>query len=151
MKTLLLVAGFLLLFGVEILRVYFIMPFPGSQQNDTINLAYWLHNNIWWLRVAGLLMLLYPVFDIMKRGHKKAKIFTAVFLILFAFIFFMFNFRFEADKMFYQPTIKEFARSQNNTVDPKKLVIGVAQITEVVSAPLRPLREPKASPRKLIE
>ena len=44
MKTLLLVAGFLLLFGVEILRVYFIMPFPGSQQNDTINLAYWLHN-----------------------------------------------------------------------------------------------------------
>ena len=39
MKRLLFIPGVLLLFATEILRVYFIMPFPGSQQADTIGLA----------------------------------------------------------------------------------------------------------------
>jgi hypothetical protein len=36
MKTLLLITGLLLLLAVEILHVYFIMPFRGSQHNNTI-------------------------------------------------------------------------------------------------------------------
>ncbi len=34
--------GILLLIGVEIARVYFIMPFPGSQVDETIAVAYFI-------------------------------------------------------------------------------------------------------------
>src|SRR6478735_6062970 len=136
MKTVLLVAGFLLLFGGEILRVYFIMPFPGSQQSDTIDIAFWLHNNIGWLRAIGILLLAYPVSEIMNRGRKKTKVLTAIVLIFFGFVYFMFNYRFEADKMFYQPTIKQFAGINNNTVDTNKLIIGVSINNEAKAYPI---------------
>ena len=42
MRILLLLVGFLILFASEILRVYFIMPFPGSQEDETLNLAYFI-------------------------------------------------------------------------------------------------------------
>ena len=46
MKKLLLVIGFIVLFAAEMLRVYLIMPFPGSQQSNTIGLAYFIDQNI---------------------------------------------------------------------------------------------------------
>ena len=51
--------GWLLFFGIlflvilEIGKVYFIMPFPGSQKANTIALAYFLHHQIIWLRIIG--------------------------------------------------------------------------------------------------
>ena len=50
--------GLVLLFGIEILRVYLIMPFPGSQQRDTIHVAYFLDRNVSWLRIVALSMIL---------------------------------------------------------------------------------------------
>ena len=35
----------------EILKVYFIMPMPGSQQMDSLDLAYFLHSYRWYFRV----------------------------------------------------------------------------------------------------
>ena len=49
MKKLLFILCLLYLILLEISRVYFIMPFPGSQRNETIDLAYWLHSNISWM------------------------------------------------------------------------------------------------------
>ena len=57
MKKLLLIVGILVLFAAEILQVYFIMPFPGSQKSDTIDIAYFLHNNILYIRIVGLLLV----------------------------------------------------------------------------------------------
>src|SRR3712207_6434333 len=101
MKRLLLIIGFLLLFVVEILRVYFIMPFPGSQQTDTISFAYWLSGNIWWLRLLALLLILFPAISIFKDGNKRTKNILSSVLVLYAIVFFFVNFSFEADKMFY--------------------------------------------------
>ena len=49
------------LFVLEILRVYFIMPFPGSQRHDTIGLAYFLDRNIIWLRIVGLALVIWQL------------------------------------------------------------------------------------------
>ena len=57
MKKFLLIAGVLLLFAAEISRVYYIMPFPGSQKRDTISFAYWISNNIRWIRIVLLLLI----------------------------------------------------------------------------------------------
>ncbi|HET7178268.1 MAG TPA: hypothetical protein VFI14_01025 [Chryseosolibacter sp.] len=42
----------------EILNVYFIMPMPGSQRMDTIDIAYFLYRYRWAFRIAFGLMIL---------------------------------------------------------------------------------------------
>ena len=108
MKRLLLFIGLLLLFAAEILRVYFIMPFPGSQHKDTISLAYWISNNIFWIRILALVLIIFPLINIFKNGRTWEKIVLSLILIFYAVVFFFFNYRFEADKMFYQPKQKLF-------------------------------------------
>ncbi len=46
MKGWLLTLGLIYLIAIEILRVYFIMPFPGSQKGNTIDVAYFIDRNI---------------------------------------------------------------------------------------------------------
>ncbi|HEY0610918.1 MAG TPA: DUF3179 domain-containing (seleno)protein [Chitinophaga sp.] len=137
MRTLLLITGLLLLIAVEILRVYFIMPFPGSQRNETIGIAYWISSNILWLRILGLLLIAWPVIYIFRHARTWKKILLSAALLLYAFIFYNFNFRFLADKMFYQPQQKRFADAGGNSIAPEKLVIGVAINNEAKAYPIQ--------------
>jgi hypothetical protein len=126
MRLPLLVLGFLLLIAIEILRVYFIMPFPGSQQSDTIDIAYFLDRNILWLRIVALFLTIVPLFDFFKQGKRWQKAIITVFVLLYAVVFYFFNFRFLADKMFRQPKTKLFAGAAADTTNRDRLVIGVA-------------------------
>ncbi len=137
MRTFLLITGLLLLFAVEILRVYFIMPFPGSQQSNTIDLAYFIGRNIWLLRIAAILLLAYPVFHIFKQARIWKKITLAVVLVLYGVAAYMVNFVMEADKMFYQPTNKLFADAAANKVAADRLVLGVAINGEAKAYPIQ--------------
>jgi hypothetical protein len=125
MRTFLLIIGIVFLMAVEILRVYFIMPFPGSQYKETLSFAYWLHNNILWLRLLGLLLIVWPALQVLRHSKKWKKGLLVGVLILYGVIFYFFNFRFLADKMFYQPRNKTFANSEKNNVAADKLVVGV--------------------------
>jgi hypothetical protein len=117
--------GLLLLVAIEILRVYFIMPFPGSQRNETIEVAYFIHNNIIWFRLVGLLLIAYPLYSFFKDGSKISRIVISVLLIGYAVIFYLFNFKFLADKMFLLPETTAFQNSTGNKIPSKQLVIGV--------------------------
>lgn len=126
MKKFLFPICLLLLFAVEILRVYFIMPFPGSQQSNTIDIAYFLHKNIWWIRLLLLAAIIFPLYKIFVHHSIWKKIISIVFLLLYGYVFYTINTKLLADKMFYQPKNKVLATSQDNTVAADKLVIGVA-------------------------
>ena len=126
MKAFATIAGLLMLIALEFFRVYFIMPFPGSQENDTIEIAYWLDRNIIWLRILLLVLIAYPAISILKNSQKWKKILLTVGLGLYAVIFYVFNFRFLAEKMFYQPKNKLLATPAFNKVPLEKLVIGVS-------------------------
>lgn len=136
MKRFVLIAGLLLLFAAEMLRVYFIMPFPGSQKSETIGFAYWLGRNITWIRIVLILLIAIPVIQSFKQNKRWKKIVLALILGLYVFIFFMFNFRFEADKMFYQPEHKSFAAINTSGADTV-LVIGVAINGEAKAYPIQ--------------
>jgi hypothetical protein len=137
MKRLLLITGFLILFIVEMARVYFIMPFPGSQHQDTIDLAYWLNNNTWWLRIISLWLIAYPLITEWKYYNVWQRVLSSALLLLYAVIAFFFNFRFEADKMFYQPEHKYFAFADKSSIDTNKLVIGVSIKGEAKAYPIQ--------------
>jgi hypothetical protein len=147
MKRLLLVLGILLLLATEILRVYFIMPFPGSQTRNTIALAYFIDRNRVWLRIAGFFLIGYAwlIHPDKKRNRyappRKKTVWPAIglsLLVLFYIVvFYFFNFRFEADKMFMQPATVTFASAAANKVDTNSLVIGVVLNNQARAYPIR--------------
>jgi hypothetical protein len=137
MKRLFFILGVLLLFGIEILRVYFIMPFPGSQRSDTIGLAYFIDHNRILLRIIGLLLVIVPLWSYWRRAKRGPKVLLTALMVFYGVVFYFFNFRFEADKMFYQPGNKIFAAAATNTVAGNKLVIGVALNGEVKAYPIQ--------------
>ncbi|HAO47410.1 MAG TPA: hypothetical protein DCQ97_10825 [Chitinophagaceae bacterium] len=125
-RTLLLITGLLILLATEILRVYFIMPFPGSQRSNTIDIAYFIGQYIWWIRIAGLILFVPPMLHVFRHSRWWKKTLLGIFVLLYAGIFYMFNFKFLADKMFYQPQNKLLATVGENKIDSNKLIIGVA-------------------------
>ena len=131
------VLGCLLLFATEILRVYFIMPFPGSQQKDTVVLAWWIDHYRLLLRLLGILLVLFPLVRFWRAGRWGTKLGLSVLVILYAVIFYFFNFRFEADKMFYQPTTRTFATPADNKIALNKLIIGVVINGEARAYPIQ--------------
>jgi hypothetical protein len=137
MRTFLLFLGLLLLIAVEILRVYFIMPFPGSQQSNTIDIAYWLNQNNSWLRLLLMALIAYPLVIGLRKAKTGGKVVLGFGLLLYALVFYLFNFRFLADKMFYQPRTKRFAVAGANTVTEDKLVLGLSINGEAKAYPLQ--------------
>ena len=127
LRTLQFIFGLLLLIALEVFKVYFIMPFPGSQQSETVGLAYFIHGNIFWFRTIGLLIILFPIIHFFMYGRLRAKILVVFGLVVYAAIFYVFNYRFLAEKMFYQPTTKTFAYASQSKVPLGDLVIGVTQ------------------------
>jgi hypothetical protein len=147
MKRTLLVLGILILFATEILRVYFIMPFPGSQHSDSIDLAYFIDHNRLWLRIAGFILVGYALiihpatppnpYAPRRRKSNWPTYVLLFFAALYAIVFYFFNFRFEADKMFYQPGQLSFADTAANKIDPHRLVIGVVINNKAKAYPIQ--------------
>ena len=136
MKGWLLTIGLLLLIAVEILRVYFIMPFPGSQQSNTIDIAYFIDRNIWWLRLIGFAIVIIPSLNLFKHSSIWKKVVALLVLIFYGIVVYAFNFKFLADKMFYQPKEKLFATVQTDTTSKSKLIIGVNINNEAKAYPI---------------
>src|SRR5690242_3115236 len=113
-KTVLFFIGIIILIGVEIARVFFIMPFPGSQRSETIELAYFLHSYINIFRIVGVLLVTLTVYQLIKQSKLWMKVAVVVLLVLWLVVAFMFNFRMKADKMFYEPKTKKLASVSEN-------------------------------------
>jgi hypothetical protein len=134
---LLFVTGCLLLFATEILRVYFIMPFPGSQQHDTVGLAWWIDHYRLALRFLGLVLIAAPLAQFWQRGRVFSRVMLSILILFYGTIFYFFNYRFEADKMFYQPSTVKFANAADNKIAANKLVIGVVVNNEAKAYPIQ--------------
>jgi hypothetical protein len=136
-KNLQLAFGLVLLIAVEVARLYFIMPFPGSQESETIDLAYFIHQNIFWFRTIGLLIILFPMVSIFMGGTTKAKVIASLGLIFYVVVVYLFNFRFAADQIFYQPTKVQVADSRANKIPLSNVVIGVSVGEEQRAYPIQ--------------
>jgi len=136
MKILLFLLGIIILIGVEIARVYYIMPFPGSQKDEVIDLAYFLHNYIWLFRILGILIIVWPAYTIIKSGKAIIKWTAVALLVFWLMVFYSFNFRFLAEKMFYQPENKILVDAKANKVQEKNLVLGVVIDGEAKAYPI---------------
>jgi len=121
----------LLLF--EIANVYFIMPMPGSQDMNSIDLAYFLYTWRWAFRILFGLMIIAGLF----RSKWKRKWLLIIPLALVAAVIYMTNFVMAADHMFYQPSSVLLTNAADNKVDSNRLVIGVVNNGEAKAYPIR--------------
>lgn len=125
MKKIVLLTSLIVLLAAEILRVYFVMPFTGSQQTSTVGIAYLLERNIWYIRIVGGLLAFFLLYKTLLKSKWRAKLFAGIFLISYGVVFYFFNFKFPADKLFYSPKNKILATVADNKVSLDKQVIGV--------------------------
>jgi hypothetical protein len=126
----------LILFLSEVLRVYFVMPFPGSQHNETVDLAYWISRNILWIRILTLAVAGFALIRVFKQGKLWEKIILPLVLLAYIPVFVLFNYRFDAENIFHQPTDKSFIPVAES-VDKTKLVIGVVVNGEAKAYPIQ--------------
>lgn len=136
MKIVFFLIGILFLIGVEIARVYYIMPFPGSQVDEVIGLAYFLHQNIILLRLLGIVIIIYPAFFLVQEKQATIKWTAIALLVFWVIVLYAFNFRFLADKMFYQPESVVMLPKETNKVPADKLVLGVSLNGRAKSYPI---------------
>ena len=112
------IIGFILF---EICNVYFIMPMPGSQRMNSIDIAYFLYHYRWYFRIffAGLLL------PGLVKANWKRKWVPVIPIALAAVVIYMTNFKMAADAMFQQPKQIIFKNAAENKVDSNRLVIAV--------------------------
>lgn len=121
----------LLLF--EIANVYFIMPMPGSQRFNSIDIAYFIYRFRWYFRISFVLLILLGLL----RGFHFKKRWLLLPLGLVAAVVYMANFQMAADQMFKQPEKLLMADANNNKVDSNRLVIGVVNNDVAKAYPIR--------------
>ena len=105
----------------EFLNVYFIMPMPGSQEINSLNLAYFLYRSRWVFRSLFVGMIALGWYKCIWKKYWLP--FIPVILALAAI--YMCNFYMAADHMFYQPKKVIFKDRGTNQVDSDRLIIGV--------------------------
>ncbi|QMW03507.1 DUF3179 domain-containing (seleno)protein [Spirosoma foliorum] len=139
----------LLLIILEVMSVYFIMPFPGSQLGLTdaesgpaslgrVELAYWLHKNIGWLRIVGLLLLAYPAFSIIIKPRRTWHRYLAGGLVLlYGAVLYQVNMEMMADHMFLQPIHKRVVPMSENKIPLNKLVVGYQSMGQATAYPIQ--------------
>ena len=121
----------LLLF--EIASVYFIMPMPGSQEMNSIGIAYFLYSWRWIFRLLFIAFLFIGI----KKTYSSAKIFPSVCLLIVGAIIYFANFKMAADAMFLQVSKLILADTKTNTVDTNKLVIGISYNGQAKAYPIQ--------------
>ena len=113
------------LFGLilfEIANVYFIMPLPGSQEINSIDVAYFFYTWRWFFRIGWGLIALFAFF----KTTWQRRIGPLSIIGLWAIVVYATNFEMAADTMFYQPSQLLAKNALENKVDTSRLIIGIA-------------------------
>ena len=113
------------------------MPLPGSQQFNSIDIAYFLGTNKWVIRLVGYLFVIILTVSIWMNILKREKLFILFLATIYIGVFYVFTFKMEADKMFYQPTKVITASLLNNKIPSNKLVIGVVIDSVAIAYPIQ--------------
>lgn len=117
----------------EVANVFFIMPMPGSQRMNTIDLAYFLYDWRWVYRILFFAAILIGIFF----SHWKRRWLAVLPVAVVAAIVYMVNFKMAADHMFYKTKNLVMVSAAGNQVDSDRLVLGVIINGKAKAYPIR--------------
>jgi hypothetical protein len=119
--------GILLLLVPGLLHAYFLMPFPGSQDRETIVFCYYIEKTVLPLRIAGGILVLLYLFVYFSNSSKRGKWFKVIVLILCIGSYYITDIMFSAQQMFKEPDIINMADAKHNKVPFNYVVLGIVQ------------------------
>ncbi|CAG4991035.1 hypothetical protein DYBT9275_00663 [Dyadobacter sp. CECT 9275] len=118
----------------EIASVYFITPLPGSQNLNSIELAYFLQSWRWVFRIILWVLVLAGGAAVV---NKKPIWFPLAMLVMALGITYATHYIMSADKMFYQPVRLEHEISEESVVHQDRLVLGIYENGEAKAYPIQ--------------
>lgn len=126
--------GIIGLIVFEFLKVYFIMPLPGSQQWASLDFAFALHQNRWLIRASLILLVLFGLrssFDVTRKWIPLLSIIlTGLGVVLL-------NFKMSADAMFREPNHVNFLSKKDFKGGDSTLVVVIGDEVEAKAYPVR--------------
>ncbi len=122
---------FLILF--EIANVYFIMPMPGSQKMESLDIAYFLYNWRWLFRVLFILAILFGI----KHAFSSSKWMVLTSIVLVSGIAYACNYVMAADSMFKQAGSIVFKSSSDSKFETGRLILGISLNGESKAYPIQ--------------
>jgi len=120
----------------EVFNVYFIMPMPGSQRVNSLDLAYFLYSWRWVFRIIFFVMIMMGISKAFKPKKKWMIITPIATLLLTAAVLYLFNFVASADKMFLQAKTITFESKTGNKLPGDRLVVGIEHNGEAKAYPV---------------
>lgn len=117
----------------EIFKVYFIMPMPGSQAMNSIDIAYFLYSYRWIFRILFIVLIAAGSIQVFQNKKKWVPV---TIILLAAAIIYLFNFQISADKMFLQPENVVLKPQSENKLPGTRLVIGIENNGEAKAYPV---------------
>lgn len=127
-------AGLIALGLFEIANVYFIMPMPGSQQMNSLDLAYFLYTSRWIFRMVFGMFIVVGAFNAFATSRKWVPAIAAIPVLVIIYIF---NFKMTADHMFLQPKTLVFKTREENNLNDSSIVVAVNLHGESKAYPIR--------------
>lgn len=110
------------------------MPMPGSQQMNSIDIAYFLYSYRWAFRIVFALIILAGS---VSAFSTKRKWIPVIALIPVLMIIYMFNFKMTADRMFLQPETPVFKPRAEIELSDSTIVVAVSRESEAKAYPIR--------------
>lgn len=95
------------------------MPMPGSQESNTISIAYHLHQYRWMIRIILTGMILA---GIKQAVTTKGKVLHIIYIIFAGIAIYLFNFPMSADRMFLQPGKISYAGMEDVKNDELQII-----------------------------
>lgn len=128
---------FLLLFLQEIARVYLVMPFPGSQDLDLVQLAYGLDRYALFIRLLLLGSIGGLIWHRVRTQQKVRKIWLGVFLAIYALLYFGISTQMTAESMFRELIVKRFQVAGLDSAQAEKIIMGIVINGEAAAYPIQ--------------
>jgi hypothetical protein len=119
---------------LEILKVYFIMPMPGSQTMESLDVAYFIHTYRWYFRILFGLMFIIGSF---RAFQIRWKWIPALALLFAVVVTYYFNFKMTAESIFKEPQVLSFKSRNENALSDSSIVIAVIQNGDAKAYPVR--------------
>jgi hypothetical protein len=130
------ITGAALALLVPLVHAYLLMPFPGSQDLETIQLAYYLEKALVPLLVLGGLLLALPVAQVVLHGTRGQRILLGLFAIAGIVVAYETTWAFSAEKMFREPVTPIYADKDRSGIPLDAVVLGVAHAGEARAYPV---------------
>lgn len=118
----------------ELANIYFIMPMPGSQQMNSLDLAYFLYQYRWLFRILCLILLFLGGFYAFRKERRWI---PTILLLVAAYVIYQINFSMSADHMFLQPEKLLFESREKSMLPDSCLVLSIQKGDEAKAYPIR--------------